>query len=115
MLATSTSGDALRRRSSKRARRVALEVDDDDVLLRPQHLREVVVAMDAYRVSSAISRAARRQAGRHTGPQHRIGERTRVFGQSIRAASSRYDALSSRACTASLSRTHGRIRRAVPA
>ena len=41
MPATSRSGERLSRRSVSGARRLALEVDDDEVVAGPQHLAEV--------------------------------------------------------------------------
>ena len=46
MPATSLSGDDLARRSAERARRLALEVEDVEVILRDQYLAEVIVAVD---------------------------------------------------------------------
>ena len=95
-------GDVYQRRGLAAAfidgpRRVALEVHDDHVLLRPQHLREVVVAMDAYRAPPAVAGDPRCQPGRHTGPEHGVRDRTRVFGQSIpRSLELRQDGLEPR-------------------
>ena len=43
--ATSRAGGALRRRSSRCAGRLALEVDDEDVVLDDQHLAEMEIAV----------------------------------------------------------------------
>ena len=47
MPATSRSGDCFCRRSASGARGLALEIDDHEVVLRDQHLAEVVVAVAA--------------------------------------------------------------------
>ena len=47
MPATSCSGDRFLRRSSKRPRRLAFEIDDDKVAAGEKDLAEMVVAVDA--------------------------------------------------------------------
>ena len=47
MPATSRSGEHFWRRSSKRPRRLSLEVEDDDVGFGNEHLAEVMVAVAA--------------------------------------------------------------------
>ncbi len=54
MPATSRSGDALRAALGQRPRRLALEVEDDDVAFGDEHLAEVVVAVAADALAAAL-------------------------------------------------------------
>ena len=83
MPAASRSGQRLMRRVDERARRLALEVDDHEVGAAPQHLAQVVVAVDAGPERRDLPVEDRPEALQHLGlpgderaplPAHVLGQ-----------------------------------------